>query len=160
MSKAWCVFLIFWFKGSMMGEKQLMSGQTWLCTAAASLCIISCIASLSSIALIAINRYVYICWHNSYGRLFTRRRSVAALVSTWVAGVVFDSPNHVGWSSHGFDTKTQKCLWDRAAAYHYSVFFVVGGMLLPFVITTICYWRIFAHIRVVKKRVLRTQFQV
>jgi len=142
-----------------MGEEQLLSGRPWLCTSAASLCIISCINSLFTIAFIAVNRYLYVCLHAVYEIVFTRRHTVVAVVSTWVAGVAVDLPNHIGWSSHSFDTKTQKCLWDRTTAYHYTIFFVLVGMLLPFVVTTICYWRIFAHIRLAKQRLLRTQFQ-
>lgn len=142
-----------------MGQEKLLDGRQWLCTSAASLCIISCIVSLFTIALIAVNRYLYVCWHAVYHTVFTRSRTVIAVVSMWVAGVSMDLPNHLGWSSHWFDTKTQKCLWDRTAGYHYTILFVVVGMLLPFIITTICYWRIFSHIRLVKQRVLRTQFQ-
>jgi len=142
-----------------MGQERLLSGRHWLCTSAASLCIISCINSLFTIAFIAVNRYLCICWHALYGIVFTRRSTVVAVLSTWVAGVALDLPNHVGWSSHSFDTKTQKCLWDRTTAYHYTIFFVLVGMLMPFVITVLCYWRIFAHIRRVKQRLLRTQLQ-
>jgi len=144
----------------MMGEERLLTGRYWLCTTAASLCIISCIVSLFTIAFIGINRYLYVCRNAVYDTVFTRCRTVMAMVSTWVAGVALDLPNHVGWSSHWFDTKTQKCLWDRNVAYHYTILFVVVGMLLPFVITILCYWRIFVHIRVAKQRILRTQLQV
>jgi len=143
-----------------MGEYRLLEERQWLCTTAASLCIISCIVSMMTIALIGVNRYLYVCWHATYHTIFTRRRTTVALISTWVVGVALDLPNHLGWSSHWFDTKTQKCLWDRTVAYHYTILFVVVGMLLPFLITIICYWRIFAHIRIVKQRILRTQLQV
>jgi len=146
-------------EGTVMGEEQLLNGRRWLCTTAASFCIISCIVSLISIAIIGVNRYLYVCWHNAYDMVFTRRHTVIAVVLTWLAGVAIDLPNHVGWSSHWFDTKTQKCLWDRSVAYHYTILFVVVGMLLPFAITIICYWRIFAHIQVAKQRLLRTQRQ-
>ena len=142
-----------------MGEEQLLRGREWLCTVAASLCIISCIVSLISIAVIGVNRYLYICWTAMYDIVFTRRHTAVAVVLTWMAGVALDSPNHLGWSSHWFDTKTQKCLWDRTAAYHYTILFIVVGMLLPFVITIICYWRIFAHIQLAKQRLLRIQLQ-
>ena len=142
-----------------MGQEKLLTGRHWLCTSAASLCIISCIVSLFTIALIAINRYFYVCWHAAHSTVFTCRLTAMAVLSTWVAGVALDLPNHVGWSSHSFDTKTQKCLWDRTTAYHYTIFFVLVGMLMPFVITVLCYWRIFAHIRRVKQRLLRTQLQ-
>jgi len=146
-------------KGTMVGSNHLLNGRPWLCSAAASLCIISCVNSLLTIAVIAVNRYLYVCWNSAYDTVFSHRRTVVVVVSTWVAGVALDSPNHLGWSSHRFDNKTQKCLWDRTTAYHYTVFFVVVGMLLPFIITSVCYWRIFVHIRLVKQRVLRTQLQ-
>jgi len=143
----------------VIGQDQLLHGRQWLCSSAASICIISCVNSLLTIAVIAVNRYLYVCWKNAYDVVFTRRHTVIVVVSTWVAGVALDSPNHLGWSSHVFDAKTQKCLWDRTTAYHYTMFFVVIGMLLPFIITSMCYWRIFTHIRHVKQRILRTQFQ-
>jgi len=136
-----------------------MTGRQWLCTTAASLCIISCICSLLTIGLIAANRYVYICWHDLYDKVFTLRRTVGAILSTWLAGVAVDLPNHVGWSSHWFDTKTQKCLWDRTTAYHYTVFFVVVGMLFPFVITFVSYWRIYVYIQLAKQRILSSHYQ-
>ena len=146
-------------EGTAMGQEQLLTGREWLCTSAASLCIISCIVSLITIAIIGVNRYLYVCWHNAYHTVFSRRHTVVAVVSTWLVGVALDLPNHLGWSSHCFDAKTQKCLWDRTIAYHYTILFVVVGMLLPFVITIICYWRIFAHIQLAKQRLLRTQLQ-
>jgi len=140
-----------------MGEERLLTGRQWLCNTAASLCIISCVVSLFTIALIAVNRYVYVCLHRDYDAVFTARRSVLAVASTWLAGVALDSPNHLGWSSLWFDTKTQKCMWNRTAAYHYTILFVVFGMLLPFIVTVVCYWRIFARIQVVKHRLTRHQ---
>jgi len=142
-----------------MGEERLLGGRRWLCTTAASLCIISCIVSMFTIAVIAVNRYVYVCWHNAYHQVFARRHTVVAVLSTWLVGVAIDSPNHLGWSSHWFDTKTQKCLWDRTVAYRYTILFVVVGLLLPFCVTVVSYWHIFIHIQRVKKRVLRTQLQ-
>ena len=143
----------------MIGEERLFSGRRLLCTVAASLCIISCIASLFTIAIIAVNRYVYVCWNGMYDAVFARRRTVVAVMSTWVAGLAIDLPNHVGWSSQKFDSKTQKCLWDRTTAYHYTIFFVVVGMMLPFVVIIIAYWHIFAYIQVAKRRILRIHFQ-
>ena len=142
-----------------MGQEKLLNGRQWLCTTAASLCVVSCITSLLSIAFIAVNRYLYICWNDIYDTVFTCHRTVVAMVSTWLAGLAIDLPSHLGWSSHRFDTKTQKCLWDRTTDYSYTIFFVVVGMLFPFVVTFICYWRIFAYIQLIKQRILRTHYQ-
>jgi len=92
-------------EGTVLGEERLMAGRQWLCTTAASVCIISCIVSLLSIAAIAVNRYVYVCRHNAYDSVFSRRHTVVAVASTWLFGVAVDSPNHVGWSSHWFDAQ-------------------------------------------------------
>jgi len=50
-------------EGVLMGEDMLVNGRQWLCTTAASICIVSCIVSLFTIAFIAIDRYLYICWN-------------------------------------------------------------------------------------------------
>ena len=159
MGSLYLYLYLYVFEGTVMGEERLLSGRRWLCSTAASLCIISCVVSLLTIAAIAVNRYVYVCRHRAYDAVFTRRHTVVAVASTWLVGLAVDSPNHVGWSTHWFDAKTQKCIWDRTTAYRYTIFFVVVGLLLPFVVTVASYWRIFVHIQRVKKRVLRTQLQ-
>jgi len=73
-----------------MGEERLLSGRRWLCTIPASLCIISCIVSLFTIAFIGFNRYLYVCWHDAYDSVFTRRRTVVAVVLIWAAGLALD----------------------------------------------------------------------
>jgi len=72
-----------------------------------------------------------------------------------VVALALDVPCHAGWSAHTFDRKTQKCLWDRTRSHHYTLFYVLVGMLLPFVIIVFCYWRIFVHIRRAKLRILQ-----
>ena len=85
-----------------------------------------------------------------WGRLF-------ALFRTFIIAVTLHGDSVSVWFR--FDAKTQKCLWDRTSAHHYTILFVVVGLLLPFVVTVISYWRIFVHIQRVKKRVLLSQFQ-
>jgi len=85
-----------------------------------------------------------------WGRLF-------ALFRTFIIAVTLHGDSVSVWFR--FDAKTQKCLWDRTSAYHYTILFVVVGLLLPFVVTVISYWRIFVHIQRVRKRVLLSQFQ-
>ena len=128
-----------------------------MCTVCASLCVTSCVVSLLSIGCISVNRYVYICHHDAYRRIFSRYTYVAIVVATWVIGVAIDVPCHAGWSVHTFDHKTQKCLWDRTRSHQYTVFFVTVGMLLPLTIIVLCYWRIFVHIREAKLRILQAR---
>ena len=143
--------------GAIVGPSLFDDGRQWLCTLCASLCVTSCVVSLLSIGCISVNRYVYICHHEAYRRLFARYTYVAIVAATWVVGVAIDLPCHVGWSVHTFDRKTQKCLWDRTLSHQYTVFYVTVGMLLPLSIIVLCYWRIFVHIREAKLRILQAR---
>jgi len=143
--------------GAIVGPSLFHSGRRWLCTASASLCVTSCVVSLLNIGCISVNRYVYICHHAAYRRLFARRTYFAIVAATWVVGLALDVPSHTGWSAHTFDRKTQKCLWDRTRSHHYTLFYVTVGMLLPFAIIVVCYWRIFVHIRRAKMRLLQAR---
>lgn len=140
--------------GAIIGPSLFENGRQLLCTLFASLCISSCVVSLLSVGAISVNRYIYICHHSVYRRIFSRRACFAIVAATWVVGLAFDVPCHTGWSAHTFDRKTQKCLWDRTLSHQYTLFYVTVGMLLPFVIILLCYWRIFAHVRLAKVRIL------
>ena len=143
--------------GASVGPSLFDNGRQWLCTVCASLCVTSCVVSLLNIGCISVNRYVYICHHAAYRRIFARRTYVAIVAATWVTGLALDVPNHTGWSAHTFDRKTQKCLWDRTRSHQYTLFYVTVGMLLPFFIIVLCYWRIFVHIRRAKLRILQSR---
>ena len=141
--------------GAIVGPSLFDNGRQWLCTLFASLCISSCVVSLLSVGSISVNRYIYICRHAAYRRLFSRRACFVIVAATWVVAVALDVPCHTGWSAHTFDRKTQKCLWDRTLSHRYTLFYVTVGMLLPLVIIVLCYWRIFAHIRRAKLRIFQ-----
>ena len=143
--------------GAVIGPSLFHNGRQWLCTVCASLCVTSCVVSLLSIGCISVNRYVYICHHSAYRRLFVRPTYFAIIAATWLVGVALDVPSHVGWSAHTFDRKTQKCLWDRTLSHQYTLFYVIVGMLLPFAIIVLCYWHIFVHIRRAKLRLFQTR---
>ncbi|KAK2146728.1 hypothetical protein LSH36_587g01004 [Paralvinella palmiformis] len=132
--------------------KDFYADKPWLCEALANLCISSCVCSLFSIGCISVNRYIYVCHNAAYRSAFTRRRCALICFGTWLAGILFDLPSHVGWSRHGFDRKTHKCLWDRTFAYSYTVFFVACGILVPLLIITAFYLKIFIYIGAAKKR--------
>jgi len=150
-----CCVLCVTAAGAIVGPSLFDNGRQWLCTFCASLCITSCVVSLLSVGCISVNRYIYVCRHAAYRRLFTRPTCFAIVAATWVVGVALDVPCHAGWSAHTFDRKTQKCLWDRTLSHRYTLFYVTVGMLLPLAVIVLCYWRIFAHIRRAKLRIMQ-----
>jgi len=118
-----------------------------------SVCMISCASSLLSIGFIAINRYVYICNYGRYRSIFTRSTTAACCVTTWLFGVVIDAPAHVHWTSDGRVPLSARD--SGLPVYGYTVFYLTAGVVVPFVVITICYVRIFIYINAAKQKVRR-----
>ena len=53
----------------------------------------------------------------------------------------------VGWGGHYYDLQTLSCAWDRLASQSYSIFFPMSSIILPCIVTMICYMRIFIYAR-------------
>ena len=137
----------------MIYGEDLYSGHFGWCRFLASLCIISCVVSLLSIGCIAANRYLYICHHSKHSSIITQHTSIVLCVTTWIIGLFVDLPSHLSWSRHAFDEKSHKCLFDRTYNYYYTVFFVTGGLLTPYVCITLMYLLIFCKVSVIKRRI-------
>lgn len=101
------------------------------------------------------NRYIYICKHTLYNRMYSKTRMVVACAFTWLLGLLIDLPSHVGWSRHTFDKKSHKCIWDRTYRYQYTLFLMVVGVLLPLQVIIIFYVLIAKHVREAKLRLDR-----
>lgn len=114
---------------------------------------ISCASSLLSIGFIAVNRYVYICCYGRYRSIFTRSTTAICCATTWLFGILIDAPAHVHWTTAG-----QVPLSGRdhgVFVYGYTVFYLTIGVVVPFVVITICYVRIFIYINAAKQKVRR-----
>lgn len=75
--------------------------------------------------------------------MFTFKKTIGFCAIAWVAGVVVDIPNFVGWGGHFFDPKSANCMWNRLASSSYSLFFPITAIFFPCVCIFICYLRIF-----------------
>ncbi|XP_072025164.1 melatonin receptor type 1B-B-like [Amphiura filiformis] len=114
---------------------------TGLCEFLASFCVISCTTSVFSIATVALNRYIYICHHHSYPKIYTRRTVPFMVVGMWMYGCLVDFPLFVGFGRHEFHTRASTCIFDTIHS-GYKIYFVVIGILIPIGIISYCYTRI------------------
>ena len=142
-------YFFFFFSGAVKGTSFFWNN-LGLCRALASVCVISCVVSLLTIGHIAVNRYVYICHHSKYSKIYSKGRCVVACMTSWLLGVAIDLPSHLGWSQHGFDNKSHKCIFDRKFRYAYLAFFCIVGIMLPLVVIIIFYLKIFIHMSAAK----------
>ena len=76
------------------------------------------------------------------------------VMGVWILAVFVDLPTHLGWSQKTFDQKSHKCLWDRRKSYSYTLFLALVGMMLPLVLMSIFYARIFISMDAARKKLM------
>ena len=99
------------------------------------------------------NRFFFICYHDSYFKVFRRRVVAALTVFVWIESCALALPNLVGWNHFEFDRKKLSCMWSRRGFYSYTVFFTVTGVFIPVAFTAVCYLKIFLFVRKSTKRI-------
>ncbi|XP_070186246.1 melatonin receptor type 1B-like [Littorina saxatilis] len=122
----------------------------WLCEGVASMCLTACFCAFLSLSLASFNRYVFICHHNIYDKIFTTKSCICLCISAWVGAFFFEVPNFFGWGGHYFDAKSHQCIWDRTASLSYTMFVSLVLIFSPLFLMLICYILIFRHIYVIK----------
>ncbi|XP_052778503.1 melatonin receptor type 1A-like [Mya arenaria] len=130
-----------------------------LCKVVASICTISCVTSLMTIAAMSLNRYVYICANDIYNKIFTKKTCCAISLSVYSVGVILVLMNTVGFGDHGFDRKSLECIWDRMETFPFTIIFSVILVWIPSIITGLCYLRIYIYVRKHRRRIQKQTSQ-
>lgn len=138
--------------GKLEGE-HFFDSVPGLCRTVASICTVSCISSLMTIAMMSVNRYFYICRQEEYRKLFTRKNCVLICLSLYGIGTILVLLNTADIGDHSFDRKSLECIWDRMATYPYTVVFSVALVWLPLIVTGTCYIRIYAYVREHRRKI-------
>ena len=123
-----------------------------LCQAIAYVCTIACVNSLGSITLMSFNRYILICHHEYYDKIFKRPTCIAMCMFLYMTGLTLVLLNLAGIGDHSFDRKSLECIWDRMATYYYTVVFSVTLVWIPVVVTGFSYLNIYVTVRRSTKR--------
>ena len=119
----------------------------------ACLCTISCVKSLGSIVLMSFSRYVSICHHHLYNKIFKKSTCFVMCFCLYMIGLLLVLLNFVGIGDHSFNRKSSECIRDRLTTYYYTVFFTVFFVWTQFLVTRIFYVTIFLKFRGSSKRI-------
>ncbi|XP_060073462.1 melatonin receptor type 1B-B-like [Ylistrum balloti] len=130
-----------------------------LCRTIASICTVSCIVSLGSIACLSFNRYIHICHNRHYNRIFTARNCVIICGALCILGITMVLLNLAGIGDHSFDRKSLECIWDRMATFPYTVVFSVTLVWVPVLVTGISYINLYMFVLNSQKRVQQHSLQ-
>ena len=106
-----------------------------------------------TIAMMSLNRYFFICSHDWYERLFTKKTCIGICISLYSIGILIVLLNQANIGNHTFDHKSIECIWDRMASYPYTVVFSIVLVWVPIIITGVSYGRIYSYVKRHRRRV-------
>ena len=113
---------------------------------------LSVIGSIFNITGIAINRYCYICHSLHYDRLFSLKNTCCYLGLTWALTVISIVPNFfIGLLQ--YDPRVFSCTFAQTVSSYYTISVVVVHFLIPLLVVSYCYMRIWVLVIQVKHRV-------
>ncbi|XP_052230388.1 melatonin receptor type 1B-B-like isoform X1 [Dreissena polymorpha] len=118
-----------------------------LCHLLGSICTVSCLVSMLSIAAVAVNRLIQICKPFVYHRIYTHKKTLIYCFALWGWAIILDIPNWVGWGGHTFGLKEMGCTFDRVANYGFTMFLATMSIFIPMTIVFGCYIAIIVFVR-------------
>ncbi|CAL8355753.1 unnamed protein product [Merluccius merluccius] len=122
------------------------------CQASGFIMGLSVFGSIFNITAIAINRYCYICHSLHYDRLFSRRNTCCYLGLTWLLTAIATVPNFFVGSLQ-YDPRIYSCTFAQTVSSYYTISVVVIHFLVPLLVVSYCYMRIWVLVIQVKRRV-------
>ncbi|EDO42339.1 predicted protein, partial [Nematostella vectensis] len=137
---------------TILAEKWLLG--TTACSISAFLTILSFIASVMSLALIAVNRFFFIVRWRSYSSLFKRSRVVIYISIDWGISLLLSSPPLLGWARFDYIPGKSYCFvfWPSDVLFMYFMIFVC--FCGPLVTMAVCYTKILLFTREHKRKVM------
>ncbi|XP_035266847.1 melatonin receptor type 1C-like [Anguilla anguilla] len=113
---------------------------------------LSVIGSIFNITAIAINRYCYICHSLQYDRLYSIRNTCCYLCLTWALTAIATVPNFFVGSLQ-YDPRVFSCTFAQTVSSYYTITVVLVHFLIPLLVVSFCYLRIWVLVIQVKHRV-------
>ena len=103
--------------------------------------------------MVAINRYQLIAYAQKYKQIFTVKNCVLMSAGVWLTGGIFMLPTLTGWSHIDYNYGSNGCSYARDASSSYHYFILNCGFLLPLIVISICYLKLYLVVRASRKRV-------
>ncbi|XP_004587856.1 probable G-protein coupled receptor 101 [Ochotona princeps] len=117
------------------------------CTALVSLTHLFAFASVNTIVVVSVDRYLSIIHPLSYPSKMTQRRGVLLLYGTWILAILQSTPPLYGWGQAVFDERNALCSMIWGASPSYTIISVVFFIILPLTVMIACYSVVFGAAR-------------
>ena len=111
-------------------------------------------ASLMSVTLISVNRYIGIVHPRDSATIFSKVRTRVMTGSLWFLAISIAIPPNMGWGHYGFFSSRATCFIAVGSSYSYTTFLVLAFIATPFSVMIFCYVKIFLAMKRSKRRVM------
>ncbi|XP_006218224.1 probable G-protein coupled receptor 101 [Vicugna pacos] len=117
------------------------------CTALVSLTHLFAFASVNTIVVVSVDRYLSIIHPLSYPAKMTQRRGYMLLYGTWIVAILQSTPPLYGWGQAAFDERNALCSMIWGASPSYTILSVVSFIIIPLIVMIACYSVVFGAAR-------------
>ena len=117
------------------------------CTALVSLTHLFAFASVNTIVVVSVDRYLSIIHPLSYPAKMTPRRGYLLLYGTWIVAILQSTPPLYGWGQAAFDERNALCSMIWGASPSYTIVSVVSFIVIPLIVMIACYSVVFGAAR-------------
>ena len=130
-----------------------------LCKVNAFLILLTSGVSTQSLMMIALERYFHICKIHWYRRIFTKRVIGILVAFSWLYSAAWTCHGWTGWTSFIYGEDVYVCILDGTVSISYDICLTVFGMVLPMMVLSFCYLKIFCTVRS-SRRHIRSEKQL
>lgn len=129
-----------------------VASKTWIfgstaCVLFGFVTIVSFISSVSSLGLIAVNRYFYIVKWQTYNTTFSTARGSLYAVLVWVFSIALASPPLIGWAGYRHIPSKSYCFVYWQSDVYYMFFMISTCFFGPLTVMALSYYKILSFTR-------------
>ncbi|XP_006874777.1 PREDICTED: probable G-protein coupled receptor 101 [Chrysochloris asiatica] len=113
------------------------------CTALVTLTHLFAFASVNTIVVVSIDRYLCIIHPLTYPSKMTPRKGYMLIYGTWIIAILQSTPPLYGWGKAAFDERNALCsmLWGDSPSY--TTLTIVSFIIIPLIVMLGCYAVVF-----------------